>query len=415
MEHDMTAPADGESTGKILREYVEELNAKIGETTPVPLVRKRHHEYTLAYRHVTPDLIRMFATVNGDTNPLWRDAEYAAGSPWGGIIAPPLYSDAIGAAIALPAPPQVEGLDLMAAGSTVHMYKPFRPGDEIHADDVWGGITEHSRPGRPYQTFIMQGDRRFFNQRGELVCVLSSRVLLTVPRAGTPSGGAARPKPDRELRRYTEKQLQEIYAHYDDELAGKLRRGATPRFWEDVQAGDELGLVIKGPLDILDLAGFVGVVGSGISFAEKWAMIRTEPERSVRDPQTGAHHFQMTWHLSDGAAQAAGQPRAINFGVFMEINFAHAITNWLGDHGWVREFDAKITAPMYIGDTMRITGQVVRTYEEDGRGLAELALTGVQQDGLELMKVRAIVQLPHTGRPGEVAEDVLSADGPNAS
>jgi len=411
----MTTHADQDALDKTLREYVEELNARIGEVKPVPRVRKQHHDYTLAFRHVTEDMIRMFATINGDMNPLWRDAEYAAKSPWGAIVAPPLFVDTIGTNIALPPPPKVEGWNLYQGGSTTLMYKPFRHGDVIDAEDVWSGITEHSKPGRPHRTFVLSGERRFRNQNGELVCTIVSRIVATAPRSGAGSQAAAAPVPERPLRRYTEAELREIYVHYDDELAGKLRRGATPRYWEDVHAGDDLGVTIKGPLDILDLASFVGVVGAGLGFAEKWALIRTEPERSARDPQTGAYHFQMSWHLNDAVAQAAGQPRAINFGTFMDLYFSHAISNWLGDHGWVREFDAKITAPMYVGDTMKITGQVVRTYEEDGRGLAELALTGVEQNGLELMKVRSVVQLPHAGRPDEVVQDVLSGDGPRVS
>ena len=66
---------------------------------------------------------------------------------------------------------------------------------------------------------------------------------------------------------------------------------------------------------------------------------------------------------------------------------------------------------MFIGETLKITGEVVRTYEEGGRGLVDLALRGVEWNGLELMKVRAVVQLPHKGRPNEVVEDVLSASG----
>jgi acyl dehydratase len=408
----LSTQADEQDLDEALREYMEELNARIGETKPVPQVPVTGWEFILAFRHVTEDMIRLFATVNGDMNPLWRDAEYARRSPWGGIIAPPLFVDTIASVAGLPAPPKMKGWRPYQGGSILRQYKPFRHGDVIDAEDIWRGIEEHSNPARPHRTFVLSGERRFRNQNGEIVCAILSRIPATVPRSGTGDYTASVPSgAGRERHRYSEEDLQEIYAHYDDELAGKLRRGAIPRYWEDVREGDDLGLTIKGPLDIEDLASYLGVSGAGLANASKWAAIRAMLDMAPRDPVTGAYHFPMDWHLDDYCAQQVGQPYAINFGSYMHLYCTHAINNWLGDHGWLREFDARINAPMFIGETMKITGEVVRTYEEGGRGLVDLALRGVEWNGLELMKVRAVVQLPHRGRPNEVVEDVLSASG----
>ena len=196
----------------------------------------------------------------------------------------------------------------------------------------------------------------------------------------------------------------EIYDHYDDELAGKLRRGAQPRFFEDVGEGDDLGLVLKGPLDALDVATFIGVAGVGIANADKWEMIRTELDRSPKDPDTGAYHYQMDWHIVDSSARSVGMPRAINFGAYIDMKATHLVNNWLGDHGWVREVETRLPAPMFSGEILRFTGKVVRTYEEDGAGLAELAITGVEREGVELIKAKVIVQLPHRSNPTEVVD-----------
>ncbi|MEU9734774.1 MaoC family dehydratase N-terminal domain-containing protein [Streptomyces sp. NPDC048002] len=393
-----------------LEEYVRETNSRVGEVKPVPVKRTEHHEYTLAYRHVTEDLIRMFTVANGDTNPLWRDGNYATGSPWGGIVAPPLYFYTAAATTALPEPPRIAGFDLFHGGSRVRMHRPIRHGDTLSAQDVWNGVENRSRPGRPHRTLLFNGERRFYNQDDELVAALHTRIIGTARLPGTKTQG---PKigPDREIRPYSDTELKEVQDHYDDELAGKLRRGSQPRYWEDVREGDDLGTVLKGPLDILDLATFTGVVGAGIAHADKWEMIRTELSRSPRDPQTRALHYQMDWHLFDASAQAVGMPRAINFGAYMDINATHLVNNWLGDHGWFLEFDSRVGAPMFVGDLLRISGKVVRAYEEHGRGLVELALTGTVRDDIEVTAVRAIVQLPHRGFPDEVVHQVLSDVG----
>ena len=121
-----------------------------------------------------------------------------------------------------------------------------------------------------------------------------------------------------------------------------------------------------------DNAAFLGVIAGGIAFADKWEMIRGERMHSPRDPVTRAYHFQMDWHLVDSSAQHFGMPRAIGFGIFMEMHLTHLVNNWLGDLGWVQEMETRIGAPMFAGDIARITGAVTRVYEEDGIGKAEL-------------------------------------------
>lgn len=401
----MTASVDEQTLDKALDDYIEKVNATVGEVKAVPVHRTQHREYTLAFRDVTADLIRMFTVANGDTNPLWRNPSYAHESPWGGIIAPPLYTYTAAATTAYPEPPEIEGIDLMHGGNKVLMHRAVRPGDSISAVDVWNGVENKSKPGRPQKLLIFNGERQFSNQHGQLVATLQSRMVAVVKLPGAPADqpAAQRPAPS-----YTDAQLQQIYDHYNQELDGELRRGGEPRFWEDVHAGDELGQVIKGPLDALDVATFIGALGVGIANADKWEMTRTELSRSPKDPQTGAYHYNMDWHLVDSSAQSVGMPRAINFGAYIDINASHLINNWLGDHGWVREFESRFIATMFSGDTLRLTGTVTRAFEEDGRGFAELAIRGVEQNGVDVVNVRAIVQLPHRGSPNEVVEEILS-------
>src|ERR1700742_2798843 len=47
------------------------------------------------YREATTDGIRNFARGYGDDNPLFVDPEYASGTRWGGVIAPPMIHSAL--------------------------------------------------------------------------------------------------------------------------------------------------------------------------------------------------------------------------------------------------------------------------------------------------------------------------------
>ena len=78
------------------------------------------------------DGIRHWAQGIGDRNPLWTDEDYARGTRWGGIIAPPtiLYAfDRIcsGYVGGLP------GVHAMFAGTDFRWRRPIRLGDRITA------------------------------------------------------------------------------------------------------------------------------------------------------------------------------------------------------------------------------------------------------------------------------------------
>lgn len=297
----------------------------------------------------------------------------------------------------------------MQAGSAYELERPLVPGDVLEGEDVWMGFEERSKPDRPHRTFIQTGERRFTDQNGKYVGKLIQKAFATAPRDGAAIGNEAAAASPRERPRYTDEQLDKIYAHYDEENAGRLRRGAEPRFFEDVKVGDEVGPVVKGPVDVLDSASFVQLAGAGLGFADKWLLIKDEITQSPRDPETNAYMYNMTWHLSDGCAQAMGQPYAISFGTLLEVNFGHALSNWAGDHAFVRSMDNRILAPMFVGETAYIQGSVSKVHEEDGRGLVELSLQAQQQDGIPVGRHRAIIQLPHRDRPNEVVEDVMKS------
>jgi acyl dehydratase len=127
--------------------------------------------------------IREFADAIGDRNPIYRDAEYAAQAPLGGIVAPPtmlrtfLYEPP-DAAAAL----QVADWSYIVHGEQeFEFFAPVRAGDVLTAQERIVSITEkESRRAGRLQIAVIE--TVFHNQRGEKVQVDRRTLVETGKR-----------------------------------------------------------------------------------------------------------------------------------------------------------------------------------------------------------------------------------------
>jgi acyl dehydratase len=124
--------------------------------------------------------IKEFADAIGDPNPLYRDPEYAAKTPFGGIVAPPtflrtfLYEPrAASEALA------VKDWSYIVHGEQEFEYvAPVLAGDVLTAQDRIVGITEkESRRAGKLQIAVIE--TVFHNQRGETVQVARRTLVET--------------------------------------------------------------------------------------------------------------------------------------------------------------------------------------------------------------------------------------------
>lgn len=384
------------SWSNAIEAWVADVNEKIGEVHPAPTDPIGPYDMAISHRTVTEDLIKIFANSIGDANPLWRSVEYGRGSRWGGIIAPPIFESCISELPSQPTPPQIRGWTNYNGGNTREYYKPMRPGDEIRAEDTWLGITENTKPGRLHRLFLQRADRTYLNQRDEIVCIVRGRIFNTAtpPELQDQSlsderfAGRVRP-------RYTEEQLDALHAEYDDELSGKFRRGANTLYWEDVNVGDTLPGVIKGPYDVTDAVAFFGAaVGYSAAFAIKWGGLKSDLGRCPVDPETGEYHHAADWHLQDSIARVSGIPYALAFGTHTETMLSHAVTNWMGDAGFVTKLDTQLRSPLFQGDMSRTFGHVATKYTQGSDCLVDVELWAETQDKLKHSMATATVRLP---------------------
>jgi uncharacterized OB-fold protein/acyl dehydratase len=143
----------------------------------------------------------------GDDNPCYTDAEYAAASVHGGLVAPPATLD-IWQRPGLPAQspegrrgddPQskviamleAEGfVGVVAVNSELEIARYIRPGELIQGVQVFEDVSEEKQTGLGTGHFLTTRTR-FSNETGEHVGDLLFRILKFKPGTGTPPTAAA--------------------------------------------------------------------------------------------------------------------------------------------------------------------------------------------------------------------------------
>ncbi|HYZ23817.1 MAG TPA: MaoC family dehydratase N-terminal domain-containing protein [Rhodopila sp.] len=340
----------------------------------------------------TRDNIRHYAHGIGDDNPLWCDPEYAARTRYGGIIALPSFLFATSRIISgyvggLP------GVHAMWAGADWTWHKPVFRNDEISTEAWLKDLVEHQTrfAGRSIQQIYHVN---FFNQLGELVAEADSWCFRTDRDDAREKGTKyaelrAKPPP-----RYTEEQLARIYRHYHEEEI----RGAIPRYWDDVQENADLPVMVKGPMTVTGFIAFAQGWGGLYIRANKlaWKQIHAHPGLGIPN-RFGIPDCPERVHWEDAFACMVGAPGAYDYGPERCSWLTHHLTNWMGDDGFLRRSTCQIRRHNPEGDTLFITGKVVRRFIDDGRRLVEISQEARNQDG-ELSAVGSgILELPARG------------------
>ncbi len=339
-------------------------------------------------------------------NPLWYDDNYAANTRWGSIIAAPFYDDRFfmggGGEIDMMASPEL-GLYRHPVHwiSDYEFFKPIRPGDTFR---VWRRrpVIEDvtSLDGQGSRTFNVQSFGDLINQNDELVLTL--RRLLGNAYKAEPA-----PLRNNEPHKYTKAELELIDRVEDEEEV----RGANIRYWEDVKEGENIKPVIMGPTSVLDMFRYTG-----------WMMANYLPARVMRrdpamskgfavEPTTGVSHWAMEGHFWDRGSHLFGYSTyAQHWMVSQRDLMSRAVTNWMGDDGFMRRFyfeadGTEVLKDMLpdktvdrwaghtIGDTDIIRGKVVKKRVENGEHLVDLVLWLEDSLGVPSNAGRATVSL----------------------
>ena len=393
---------------EITDEDIERQQKLLGFMSP-----SRHREYN---QTATVDNIRNWSHGCGDDNPLFCDPEYAQGTRWGGVIAPgmmigsgnsPMKGD--------PTPDHIKklrkslfrGIHVFVSGSKWDFYRPMRPGDTIYSynGDETCEVKNSEFGGR--SVICVRKDVKV-NQNAEVVAVYRILRILTERKTAKKKGKYSQIEPAT----YTDEDIAAIDAVYEQEQV----RGGEARIWDDVNVGDDLGKMAKGPLTVTDVICFHSGGYGFVPYAPTVGRMAYKNRKRIAPfyvkNEQGIPDVAQRLHWDPLWAQAIGNPMAYDYGVMRENYLFHYLQDWAGDEGIITHVHDEIRKFNYMGDTQFITGEVVGKREENGQALIDVSVQFVNQREEVTVKSTATIALPRKGImamypevPAELAEE----------
>jgi len=370
--------------GKFTEEMLAEMRALIGTELRTDLCVNNEYATRLA--------ILRFCEGIGDGNPLWTDEAYAAGTAHGGLLAPPSFIFACLGSV------QVgwRGLGGFHAETQMEFKRPIRVGDKITAKVIFDGfdgpIEASNFGGRRIKDYLRQEYR---NQDGELVATfICSRMRFE-------RGEMQKRAPARAVELPHPWKPEEIEALEADILA-ETPRGATPRYWDDVNVGDEIDVITKGPLGLTDFIAYIAAGAAPVPrlSAHGVALRRyhKHPKWAFRDPRTHALEPVYSVHYNDYAASLQGAQIAYDVGIQRTCWGIHALTNWMGDAGRLKSLFGQYRSHVYLSDVVRLGGRIeAKEIDADGDAVVRVTTWARNQRGQECMPGSAVIALPRRG------------------
>jgi len=317
----------------------------------------------------TRDNIKNFADAVGDANPLWLNEEYAKKSRFGGITAPPtfLYNVTHGStpALAPPGQPPPMNLSLLYAGAELEFYRPIRLGDEFTAVRAKSVGIERKESKSLGPMLFNTGEAYYYNRRQELIGIIRTTTCLFVP-------------PKKHVVHIDRESKSDIEIKSPDLLAyERKRRGAEPRYWEDVKAGEEMTPVLeKGLLTMMEIIRF----GLFVSPMPR----RIERKREYVEIGFSREEMQ----------KRAGLENASDYGPQRVCWLGQFLTDWMGDNGTLKKYACQVRHPSIMGDSNFVKGKVKGKRIENGEHIVECEIWVENQAGLVTAPGTAIIALP---------------------
>jgi len=387
--------------GTITEEALNALKSRIG----VERVRGARTPWQIEASRWTRSAIRAQARACGDYNPLYWDEEYAKRSPYGTPVVPPgaLYGiEQINAAT-----DGMPGMHALFRGLTLEWYKPIVLGDILMGKAY---LTNVQVKGSQLsgQAVIQEYDTYGYNEKGELIGKLFTSWSRHERQAAKGTQTTAR-QSTRPLARYTPEELERIRQAFKNQAP---RRGPEIRFWEDVKVGEELPYRLKGPTSQAQRMVGEGGGGRGGAFgeiggtsdwgqlhAQVWKMYEKHPALPVINDQ-GIPEVPVAVHNSnDWSRKELGLPGGYDAGVQRIHWGVHLLTDWMGDHGFLRKITVKYPQTVIMGDTTWLKGKVIDKRVEDGKHIVEIDYTHENQLGHTVTAGTAEVILPSRTNP----------------
>ena len=376
--------------GKITDEDIERARRQIG----VP-----KFAYNPPYNRIaTSDGMSHFAFACGDGNPLYHDRRYGATTRWRDQIAPPLFLHATG--VNLTPKPDAEqkalfkglfqGVGKYYTGVDWTWWRPVYPDDQVFVERSTSDIVLKDHSSFSGGRTVTEIYRDLFVDRAGTPVGRREEHYLSAEREGTKKAGRYA---GTERQTYTPEDIAKVDAVY----AAEQLRGPIARYWEDVEEGEALTPVAKGPLTMVDIISMhmgMGLSSSGIGpLGLGYRQRRKMPAFYVPD-RYGVPDVVQRVHWDHERAQALGLPTSYDYGQMRTSWLIHLVTNWMGDDAWLWKLSCQSRAFNFMGDTTICTGTVTGKRIEGPHHLVDLTLASTNQRGENTAPGTATVVLP---------------------
>jgi acyl dehydratase len=347
--------------------------------------------------------VQRFAEACGDENPLYLDPRYGAGSRWGTMLAPPGFVFAIqtpesrGAAVDSRCVSFLSEVEMLWDD---HFHLGDRVGSELRLSGCAVGPS-----WRGHSTVVVRSEATY--GRNGVLCAHARSAVTVCPLEDMDAPQVTRP-----LHSYDDDELAALTAELEGETG---RRGARPRYWDDVVAGEPLSPRARGPLTWSDLVTWIIAEGRQV----KAGNLRHRDARSAGTP-VEAHPATKGWpywSLEEAredhqTAAAVGMPAPYGRGAMAIALGMAMLTDWMGDDGFLRHLRMSLHEPFVYGDAWRFTGRVrdrfVQAHPHGHYHGVVVELEARNQVDQQAASGDALVFLPRRGEPVEVPVESAS-------
>ena len=377
----------------ITDEAIERLRARIGVAEPHPMPPH--------YLEPNIDAFRNVARAYGDDNPLWCDPAHADASRWGAPLASPVLvggDTLIGEDEVTEVAPELRdlmkgdplrGVHAFYSASAREWWAPLRAGRRVFRRNALVGVLD--KPSEFAERAVHEWTGQVFRDDEGALLAGQYRLMIRTER----SKARTRKKYDAiEPEPYTDEQIDEIEAQY----AAEQPRGAEPRWWEDVEEGDEVGPMVKGPLTVTDIVCWhvgMGMGLYGVAPLRLGAANRRRIPRFFHRDELNIPDVMQRVHWDPEFARRSGNPTTFDYGRMRETWLIHLCTDWMGDDAWLWRLDCEFRRFNYVGDTQWLRGTVQRRYLAEGdRPAVDLEIQATNQRGELTTPGHATILLP---------------------
>ena len=352
------------------------------------------------------DSIKMFINGLGDKNPLFRDEEYARNTKYKDVIAPGVYLNTCWVPSGTIVNPRVNNtLRSFNSGAAWEWFRPIWRGDKFTFKAISPSKVELKTSKTAGKTLHIHSRFEYTNHHGELVGI-GSGYSIKAPREEIKKRATYTDVPELKI---TPKDLKDIQDAQDREII----RGATPRYWEDVELNEELCPVVMGPTSHVEATSWYAIFPTYATRSDKLVRnVAYFEGLGCKESLTGApttcinemieRSMTNTQGWIPGAFTSGGQQAAaLVFGGQRLCWQSILLTNWMGDDGFLWKMNSRYEKFHALGDTAWYKGKVTNKYIDEGKYCVDIDCFAENQRKEITQRGKATVILP-SRKQGEV-------------